>query len=75
MLDTAVAREIYGEGAVRVADGADLVERLAAELDRLLGDPGARAPYLAAAPAVLASYRWPDAAARTWRALEEAAGA
>ncbi len=75
VLDTPVAREIYGDAAARIADGPDLVERLAAELDRLLSDPGARTPYLIAAAPVLASYRWADTAARTWRALEEAAGA
>jgi glycosyltransferase involved in cell wall biosynthesis len=75
VLDTPVAREVYGEAAVRVADGPTLVEALAAALGRLLTDPAARAPHLAAAPAVLASYRWADTAARTWRALEEAAGA
>ncbi len=75
VLDTPVAREIYGEAAVRVADGPALVDTLAATLGRLLSDPAARAPHLAAAPAVLASYQWADTAARTWRALEEAAGA
>ena len=65
VLDTPVAREIYGEAAVRVADGPTLVDDLAAALGRLLTDPAARAPYLAAAPAVLASYRWADTAART----------
>jgi glycosyltransferase involved in cell wall biosynthesis len=75
VLDTPVAREIYGEAAVRVADGPALVDELAAALSRLLIDPSARTPYLAAAPPVLASYRWADTAARTWRALEEAAGA
>ncbi len=58
-----------------MADGPDLVATLADALERLLADPAARAPQLAAAPAVLASYRWADTAARTWRALEEAAGA
>lgn len=75
VLDTPVAREIYGDAAVRLADGPDLVETLAATLTRLLTEPAARAPHLAAAGPVLASYRWADTAARTWRALEEAAGA
>jgi glycosyltransferase involved in cell wall biosynthesis len=75
VLDTPVAREIYGAAAVRVSDGPDVVATLADALGQLLADPAARAPQLAAAPAVLAGYRWADTAARTWRALEEAAGA
>jgi glycosyltransferase involved in cell wall biosynthesis len=74
VLDTPVAREVYGDAAVRVADGPALVDDLAAALSRLLSEPAARLPYLAAAPPLLASYRWADTAARTWRALEEAAG-
>jgi glycosyltransferase involved in cell wall biosynthesis len=74
VLDTPVAREIYGEAAIRVADGPGLVGDLATALGRLIADPSSRAPYLAAAPPILASYRWADTAARTWRALEEAAG-
>jgi glycosyltransferase involved in cell wall biosynthesis len=75
VLDTPVAREIYGDAAVRLTDGPHLVEALAAALGGLLADPAARTPYLAAAPTVLASYRWAETAARTWRYLEEAAGA
>jgi glycosyltransferase involved in cell wall biosynthesis len=75
VLDTPVAREIYGAAALRVADGPDLVATLTSALEQLIADPAVRTPYLAAAPAVLASYRWSDAAARTWRYLEEAAGA
>ena len=75
VLDTPVAREIYGDAAVRLTDGPDLVGAVAAALGGLLADPAARTPYLAAAPTVLASYRWAETAARTWRYLEEAAGA
>ena len=79
-----------GAGGARHAGGArDLRRRrrpphrragpgrrpLAAALGRLLADPAARTPYLAAAPTVLANYRWAETAARTWRYLEEAAGA
>jgi glycosyltransferase involved in cell wall biosynthesis len=74
VLDTPVAREVYGDAAVRVADGPALVDDLATALSRLLTEPASRAPYLDAAPPVLANYRWADTAARTWRALEEAAG-
>jgi len=75
VLDTPVAREIYGDAAVRLDDGPDLVQSLADTLARLLNDPAARAAQLAAAGPVLAGYQWRDTAARTWRALEEAAGA
>ncbi|MGD9904426.1 MAG: glycosyltransferase family 4 protein [Vicinamibacterales bacterium] len=75
VLDTPVAREIYGEAAVQLADGPHLVESLAATLRHLLADPAARAPHLAAALPVLARYHWRDTAAHTWRAIEEAAGA
>lgn len=74
VLDTPVAREIYGDAAVRLADGPDFTARLAGTLTGLLTDPARRAEHLAHAPAVLASYRWSDAAARTWRVLVEAAG-
>ena len=75
VLDTPVAREIYGEGAVRVADGPDIASDVAAALALLLDDAGARERLRRAAPLVLASYRWSDAAARTLAFLEEAAGA
>jgi glycosyltransferase involved in cell wall biosynthesis len=75
VLDTPVAREVYGDAVWRLPDDGALTESLAATLCTLLGDPAARAPFLAAAPAVLAKYRWADTAARTWAALEEAAGA
>jgi glycosyltransferase involved in cell wall biosynthesis len=72
VLDTPVAREIYGEAAWRVADGPDLVRDVGAAIGRLLEAPAARAPFRAAAKPVLASYRWADTAARTWTAIEEA---
>lgn len=72
VLDTPVAREIYGEAAWRVAEGPDLARDVAAAMTRLLTDPAARDPFRAAAGPVLGSYRWADAAARTWAAIEEA---
>ncbi len=77
VLDTPVAREIYGEAAVRVPDTptAALVADVATALGALLDDAGARIRLRGAAKPVLASYRWADAAARTLALLEEAAGA
>lgn len=75
VLDTAVAREIYGEAAVRVPDSPHLVADVAAVLASLLDDPAARARLRRAGMPVLAGYRWADAAARTLAHLEEAAGA
>ena len=43
VLDTPVAREIYGDAAVRLTDGPDLVGAVAAALGDLLADPR-RAP-------------------------------
>ncbi len=75
VLDTPVAREIYGAAAVRVADTPTLVADVAAALARLLDDDAERARLRAAAGPVLASYHWADAAARTLAHIEEAAGA
>ncbi len=74
VLDTPVAREIYGAAAVRVPDTPQLVTHVTAALATLLDDPAARQHLREAAGPVLASYRWADAAARTLAHLEEAAG-
>lgn len=74
VLDTPVAREVYGGAAVRLDNDANLGANLAAAITRLL-EGSAREPYRGEAPAVLSRYRWPDTAARTLRFLEEAAGA
>lgn len=74
VLDTPVAREIYGAAAWRVADGAEVVRDVAHAITSLLVSPAAREPFRAAAAPVLASYHWADTAARTWTAIEEAAG-
>lgn len=74
VLDTDVAREVYGDAAIRLPDEPGLRHSLAAALGDLLADDRRRARYLAAALGVLARYRWADAAARTMAAIEEAAG-
>jgi glycosyltransferase involved in cell wall biosynthesis len=71
VLDTAVAREVYGAAATYVAaPDAGLV---ADALTAMLTEPEHRIRVLEAAPAVLARYRWADAAAATLRAIEDAA--
>jgi glycosyltransferase involved in cell wall biosynthesis len=71
VLDTPVAREIYGDAAVYVA--ADDIEGAAAELRRLLGTPQAGRALLERAPAVLGRYCWDRAADRTLEHLERIA--
>jgi glycosyltransferase involved in cell wall biosynthesis len=73
VLDTPVAREIYGDAAARVPDGPDLRAAVAAAVTRLLRDPAERVRFQRAAAPVRASYRWADTAARTLEHLEEAA--
>lgn len=67
VLDTAVAREIYGPAAIYVdrPDGA-AIERA---LERALFDDEARARVLTAAREVLARYSWRESARRTLDAL------
>jgi len=71
VLDTEVAREIYGPAAIYVAtpDPA-LVE---AALDAALFDPAARQRVLDAAPHVLERYSWRESAQRTLQILLAAA--
>jgi len=70
VLDTAVAREVYGAAATYVAaPDAGLV---ADALTAMLTEPEHRIRVLEAAPAVLARYRWADAAPATLRAIEDA---
>ncbi len=75
VLDTAVAREIYGAAAWRVPEGPALTADVAAAMAALLDDAGQRARYRAEAAPVLESYRWADTARRVLGCLEEAAGA
>jgi glycosyltransferase involved in cell wall biosynthesis len=71
LFDTAVARETCGDAALYVAPGH--VPDIADALERLLFDAPTRREVLAAAPAVLARYRWPEAARATLRVLETVA--
>jgi glycosyltransferase involved in cell wall biosynthesis len=74
VLDTPVAREVYGEAARYVPGIAD-PHPLADALTELLTDTAARDRLLAAAVHVLARYDWDRTAAATLQAIEEAAGA
>jgi glycosyltransferase involved in cell wall biosynthesis len=67
VLDTAVAREVYGPGAWYVPAGD--AGAVAAALVSLLRDPTQRASQAAAGIDVAARYRWQDAARATWDAL------
>jgi glycosyltransferase involved in cell wall biosynthesis len=72
MLDTEVAREIYGPAAVYVASpDPALVE---AALDAVLFDADTRQRVLDAAPQVLERYSWRESAQRTLQVLLAAAG-
>jgi glycosyltransferase involved in cell wall biosynthesis len=72
VLDTEVAREIYGPAAVYVpSPDPALVE---AALEALIFDSSARAKVLDAAPAVLERYSWHESAQRTLQVLLAAAG-
>jgi len=74
VLDTPVAREVYGDAAWRVAEGPALTGSVAGAIGALLDDQALVRRYRAAARPVLASYRWADAARRVFACLEEAAG-
>ncbi len=71
LLDTEVAREVCGEAAVYVRNGD--IGAITAALDGLLFDEDMRSRVLRTAPAVLARYSWPRAAAETLAALESVA--
>jgi len=70
VLDTPVAREVYGDAATYVSD----VEGAAAALRRFLASPAEACALLARAPAVLARYSWDTAAAATLSEIERIAG-
>lgn len=72
VLDTPVAREVYGEAATYVP--RDDVRAAAAAMVRLLRDPSAASETLRHAPAVLAKYSWDRAAERTLEHIERIAG-
>jgi glycosyltransferase involved in cell wall biosynthesis len=71
VLDTPVAREVYGEGAryVGVGDAA----AVAVAIVELLQDPARRANQIAAGEVIVGRYRWHDTAEATWEALIAAA--
>jgi glycosyltransferase involved in cell wall biosynthesis len=72
VLDTPVAREVYGDAAWYVPRETDV--RIATQAIRtLLEDQAARERLLAAAPAVRARYSWDTAAASTLAGIEGAA--
>jgi glycosyltransferase involved in cell wall biosynthesis len=74
VLDTPIAREVYGEAARYIPDLRSATP-LAEALTELLTAPEARGALLRHAGAVLARYDWERAAETTLRTLEEAAGA
>jgi glycosyltransferase involved in cell wall biosynthesis len=69
VLDTPIAREVYGDTAWYVPRDGD-VRSASAAIRTLLEDPASREPMLAAAPAVLARYSWDTAADQTLAAIE-----
>jgi glycosyltransferase involved in cell wall biosynthesis len=71
VLDTPVAREVYGRAVRYVArpDPATVAEAIV----ELVTSREARQPLLDEASAVLSRYRWEDAAAATLEAIEAAA--
>jgi O-antigen biosynthesis alpha-1,2-mannosyltransferase len=68
LLDTAIARESCGDAALYVQKGD--IRSTADALEQLLFDEAIRQSLLAAAPAVLARYEWPQAARQTLAVLE-----
>jgi len=72
VLDTEVAREVYGDAAVYVQPGD--VKGTAEGLSGLLGDASLRASLLDRAAGVLARFSWERTARETLSALESAAG-
>ena len=75
VLDTEVAREVYGPAARYLAPGTTLEADLGRTLVILLTDPAERQRLLAEAKEVLSRYDWSRVAAETLAALEDAAGA
>ena len=71
VLDTPVAREVYGDAAIFVPKGD--VDAAARELRRLLLDPWTAAPLLERGRAVLARYSWDRTADRTLAEIERIA--
>jgi len=72
VLDTAIAREVYGDAAWYVPPDDD-VRQTARAIATLLTDRAAAAPLLARAPEVLARYSWDRAADETLAEIERVA--
>ncbi len=70
VLDTPVAREVYGDAAAYVSD----VEEAAAALGRFLRSPAEARALLDRAPGLLARYSWDAAAEATLTELDRIAG-
>ncbi len=70
VLDTAVAREVYGDAATYVPAGD--IAGTSAALARLLTDESARSRALSAAATLLPRYSWPAAATATLTVIEHA---
>lgn len=71
VLDTPVAREVYGDAAAFVAPGD--IAGTAAALHRFLTEPDAARDLLSRAQPVLARYSWDEAAAETLAHIERVA--
>jgi glycosyltransferase involved in cell wall biosynthesis len=69
VLDTPVAREIYGDAVWYIAPGSDVRDASIA-IRTLLTDAGSRDRVLSQAPAVLARYSWDAAADATLTGIE-----
>lgn len=72
VLDTPVAREVYGAGACYVPAGD--AHAVATAIVALLRDPARRASQIAAGDTIVGRYRWDEAATATWAALMAAGG-
>ena len=72
VLDTEVAREVYGTAAQYLHLGPTLAADLGHVLVALLSDAGARARRAAEGSAVVSRYDWSRTAAQTLAALEDA---
>jgi glycosyltransferase involved in cell wall biosynthesis len=75
VLDTPIAREIYGPAARYVPADLTNTGALADAIVEMLESPSARDAILTHAPGILARYDWNRTAAATLRAIEEGAGA
>jgi glycosyltransferase involved in cell wall biosynthesis len=69
VLDTPIAREVYGDAAWYIPSESD-VRSATVAIRTLLEDPSRRAPFLAQAPGILARYSWDTAAEQTLAGIE-----